>query len=106
MAAISGSYPAIYLSGFRPAEVLKGQVIRGIGAELVSQESGDNSICRFLILIISTFIVIRQMEFHAKLEAESGGKPVVVYSIRRNSTTGQIPGVQTICACRTKILNM
>ncbi len=29
MSAISGSYPAIYLSGFRPAEVLKGQVIRG-----------------------------------------------------------------------------
>jgi putative ABC transport system permease protein len=34
MAIISGSYPAIYLSGFRPAEVLKGQVVRGLGAEL------------------------------------------------------------------------
>jgi putative ABC transport system permease protein len=34
MAFISGSYPAIYLSGFRPAEVLKGQVVRGSGAEM------------------------------------------------------------------------
>src|SRR5688500_2203605 len=28
MAFISGSYPAIYLSGFRPSEVLKGQVVK------------------------------------------------------------------------------
>jgi putative ABC transport system permease protein len=62
MAFISGSYPAIYLSAFRPAEVLKGQVIKGRGAELFRKSLVTIQYTVSLILIISTFIVIRQMQ--------------------------------------------
>jgi putative ABC transport system permease protein len=60
---ISGSYPALYLSGFKPADVLKGNLI-------VSKE--NTSFRRTLVvlqfsisvfMIIATFIVYNQMEF-------------------------------------------
>ncbi|MEX2232447.1 MAG: ABC transporter permease [Cyclobacteriaceae bacterium] len=62
MAFISGSYPAIYLSAFRPSEVLKGQVARGSGAEIFRKTLVTIQYTVSLVLIISTFIVIRQMD--------------------------------------------
>lgn len=60
---ISGSYPALYLSAFKPADVLKGNLV--IGKE-------NNSFRRTLVvlqfsisvfMIIATFIVYNQMQF-------------------------------------------
>jgi putative ABC transport system permease protein len=61
MAFLSGSYPAIYLSAFKPVDVLKGQVIKGRGAELFRKSLVTIQYAVSLILIISTFIVVRQM---------------------------------------------
>jgi len=63
MALLSGSYPAIYLSGFRPSEVLKGQLVKGKGAELFRKSLVTIQYAVALVLIISTFIVIRQMQY-------------------------------------------
>jgi len=62
MAFISGSYPAIYLSAFKPVEVLKGQVVHGKAAELFRKGLVTIQYTVSLVLIISTFVVIRQME--------------------------------------------
>ncbi|MEX1239471.1 MAG: ABC transporter permease, partial [Cyclobacteriaceae bacterium] len=69
MAFISGSYPAIYLSGFRPSEVLKGQVVKGSGAELFRKTLVAIQYTVSMVLIISTLIIVRQMDHmqHSKL---------------------------------------
>jgi putative ABC transport system permease protein len=60
---IAGSYPAFYLSGFVPAEVLKGKLNKGTGnAKLRSVLV----VCQFtfsIFILLGTFIVARQLEF-------------------------------------------
>jgi putative ABC transport system permease protein len=61
MGFVSGLYPSFYLSAFQPAEVLKGQVIKGKGADLFRKSLVTIQYSIALILIICTFIVIQQM---------------------------------------------
>ncbi|TMI97737.1 MAG: FtsX-like permease family protein [Bacteroidetes bacterium] len=62
MGFLSGMYPAIYLSAFQPIEVLKGQIVKGKGAEFLRKGLVTVQYTVALVLIICTFIVIRQME--------------------------------------------
>lgn len=62
MALISGSYPAIYLSSFQPVEVLKGQVVHGAGADVLRKTLVAIQYTVSLVLIIITFVVVRQMD--------------------------------------------
>jgi putative ABC transport system permease protein len=87
MALVSGSYPAIYLSGFRPAEVLKGQVVKGLGAELFRKSLVTIQYSVSLVLIISTIIVVRQMTFMQSTKLNQSGSQLL--SIRYGGTAPQ-----------------
>lgn len=87
MALISGSYPAIYLSGFRPAEVLKGQIVKGSGAEIFRKSLVTIQYAVSLILIISTIIVIRQMNYMQSTKLNQAGSQLL--SIRYGGTAPQ-----------------
>jgi putative ABC transport system permease protein len=87
MAIISGSYPAIYLSSFNPAEVLKGQVVRGAGAELFRKSLVTIQFTVSLVLIISTAIIIRQMQYMQETTLNQQGSQLL--SIRYGGTAPQ-----------------
>jgi putative ABC transport system permease protein len=60
---VSGSYPALYVSGFNPGSVLKGQIKSGKGASNFRKILVVGQFGLSIILIISTIVVFRQMEF-------------------------------------------
>lgn len=72
MSLVSGSYPALYLSSFKPTDVLKGQVVRGRSAEFFRKSLVTAQYAVALIMIISTTMVVRQMDFlqNTKLNAQ------------------------------------
>ena len=60
---ISGSYPALYLSGFNPAIVLRGKLNNSIGELLVRKGLVVFQYAVSVILIVAVFVVYKQIEF-------------------------------------------
>jgi putative ABC transport system permease protein len=59
----AGSYPAVIIAGFKPAQVLKGQLKSGNRAAAFRKSLVVVQFTLSIILIISTIVVFRQMNF-------------------------------------------
>ena len=70
---LAGLYPALVLSRFKPVEVFKGQITVGKGSERFRKGLVVFQFCISVILIVSTIVVVRQMNFleSATLSKES-----------------------------------
>jgi putative ABC transport system permease protein len=66
---IAGLYPAYYLSGFRPIQVLKGQLSRGSKNSALRNVLVVFQFATSIILIIGTIVIYGQMQFilHKKI---------------------------------------
>jgi putative ABC transport system permease protein len=60
---ISGSYPALYLSGFRPAQVLKGEVRGSLGELWARKGLVVFQFFLSVILIVSVLVLYQQIQF-------------------------------------------
>jgi putative ABC transport system permease protein len=60
---MSGSYPALYLSGFNPAVVLKGKLITGFGEVWARKGLVVFQFALSIILIVCVLVVYKQIEF-------------------------------------------
>ena len=60
---VSGSYPALYLSGFNPASVLKGQLHSSAGEVFIRKGLVIFQFALSVILIVSVLVVYKQIEF-------------------------------------------
>lgn len=61
--SLAGLYPAIYLSSFKPAQVLKGSVSQGSKNSMTRNLLVIFQFTTSIVLIVGTFVIYRQMDF-------------------------------------------
>lgn len=100
---IAGSYPALYLSGLKPIEVLKGKLNTAFGEIMAKRGLVIFQFCISILLIIAVLIVNQQVEFVQSKNLGYSRNNVITFetegSLRENINSllteiKDIPGVE------------
>ncbi|HVW96514.1 MAG TPA: ABC transporter permease [Mucilaginibacter sp.] len=105
---ISGIYPALFLSGFKPITSLKGKLASGSGGIMLRKTLVVAQFAISIVLIISTIVVYKQLDFmqNQQLGFRKDHQLVIDYQYDQRITGNiaavkqqltAIPGVNNVC---------
>jgi putative ABC transport system permease protein len=81
---VAGSYPAFYLSGLKPAEVLKGEIKAGTQRSRLRQGLVVLQFALSILMIAATLVVFRQLEYARNKQLGFNQEQLVVIDINHD----------------------
>jgi len=83
---LSGIYPAVLLSSFRPAKVMRGQTFSGKKGSFFRNSLVVFQFCASIILLVGTLVIFKQMHFIKNERLGFDREHVVIIPIREEET--------------------